>query len=58
MRSWTSRGVPEWSRGEDLYIGSPVSATGKVSGVIAIVPGPPKVSVGLARIETGICHSV
>ena len=41
MRSRTSRGVPEWSRGKDLYIGSPVSATGKVSGVISIVPGPP-----------------
>src|SRR3989337_3397132 len=32
MRSRTSRGVPEWSGGKDLYIGSPVSATGKVSG--------------------------
>ena len=32
MRSRTSRGVPEWSGCEELYIGSPVSATGKVSG--------------------------
>ena len=46
MRSQTSREVPEWSRGEELYIGSPVSATGKVSGVIGIVPGPPEGSRG------------
>ena len=32
MRSRTSRGVPEWSGGEELYIGSQVSAIGKVSG--------------------------
>ena len=32
MRSWTSRGVPEWSGGEELYIGSAVSAIGKDSG--------------------------
>ena len=46
MRSRTSRGVPEGSGGEELYIGSPVSATGKVSGVIGIVPGPPEGSRG------------
>ena len=46
MRSWTSRGVLEWSRGKDLYIGSPVSASGKVSGVTGIVPGPPEGSRG------------
>ena len=46
MRSRTSRGVPEWSGGKDLYIGSPVSATGKVSGVTGIVPGPPEGSRG------------
>ena len=46
MRSQMSRGVPEWSGGEDLYIGSQVSAIGKVSGVISIVPGPPKGSRG------------
>jgi len=46
MRSRTSRGVPEWSRGEELYIGSPVSAAGKVSGVTGIVPGPPEGSQG------------
>ena len=44
--SWTSRGVPEWSRGEELYIGSAVSAIGKVSGVTCIVPGPPEGSRG------------
>ena len=32
MRSRTSRGVPEWSGGKDLYMGSPVLVTGKVSG--------------------------
>ena len=41
MRSRTSREVPEWSGGEELYIGSQVSATGNVSGVTGIVPGPP-----------------
>ena len=46
MRSHTSRRVPEWSRGEDLYIGSPVLATGKVSRVTGIVPGPPEGSQG------------
>ena len=46
MRSRTSRGVPEWSRGEELYIGSVVSAVGKVSGVTGIVPGPPEGSRG------------
>ena len=46
MRSWTSRGVPEWSGGKDLYIGSPVSAIGTSFGVIGIVPGPPEGSRG------------
>ena len=46
MRSRTSRGVSEWSGGEDLYIGSQVSAIGKVSGVIGIVPEPPEGSRG------------
>ena len=49
MRSRTSRGVPEWSGGEDLYIGSQVSAIGKVSGVIGIVPGPPEGSRGSTK---------
>ena len=38
--------IPEWSGSEELYIGSLISATGKVSGVIGIVPGPPKGSRG------------
>ena len=46
MRSRTSRGVPEWSGGKDLYIGSPVSAIGTSFGVIGIVPGPPEGSRG------------
>ena len=46
MRARTSREVPEWSGGEELYIGSQVSATGKVSGVTGIVPGPPEGSRG------------
>ena len=46
MRSRTSRGVPEWSGGEELYIGSQVSASGKVLGVTGIVPGPPEGSGG------------
>ena len=36
MRSWTSRGVPEWSGGEEFYIGSAVSAIGRVSGVTVL----------------------
>ena len=52
MRSRTSREVPEWSGGEELYIGSQVSATGKVSEVIGIVPGPPEGSRG----STGWVH--
>src|SRR3954465_2217901 len=46
MRSRTSRGVPEWSGGKDLYMGSPVLVAGKVSGFIGSVPGPPEVSGG------------
>ena len=46
MRSRTSRGVPEWSGGKELYIGSEVSAIGKVSGVTRIVPGTPEGSRG------------
>ena len=42
MRSWTSRGVPEWSGGKDLYMGSLVLVAGKVSRIIGIVPGVPK----------------
>ena len=46
MRSRTSRGVSKWSRGKELYIGSVVSAIGKVSGSPGIVPGPPEGSRG------------
>src|SRR3954462_7345859 len=46
MRSRTSRGVPDWSGGEELYIGSAVSAIGNDLGVTGIVPGPPDGSRG------------
>ena len=49
MRSRTSRGVPEWSEGDDLYIGSPVSAIEKVTEVIGIVLGPPEGSRGSTK---------
>ena len=49
MRSWTSRGLPEWSGGKDLYRGSPVLVTGKVSGFIGNVPGPPGGSRGSTK---------
>ena len=42
MRSRTSREVPEWSGGKDLYMGSLVLVTEKVSRIIGIVPGVPK----------------
>ena len=42
MRSRTSRGVPEWSGGKDLYMGSLILVAGKVSRIIGIVPGVPK----------------
>src|SRR3989337_843525 len=42
MRSRTSRGVPEWSGGEDLYMGSHHTVTESVRGYAGIVPGPPK----------------
>ena len=46
MRSRTSRGVPEWSEGKELYIGSAISAIGTSFGVTGIVPGPPEGSRG------------
>ena len=49
MRSRTSRGVPEWSGGKDLYMGSPVLVTEKVSGFIGNVPGPPGGSRGCTK---------
>ena len=50
MRSRTSRGVPEWSGGKDLYMGSLVLVAGKVSRIIGIVPGVPK---GVRRSTKG-----
>ena len=38
MRSWTSRGTPEWSGDEDRYIGRRVLESGIVPGV----PGDPE----------------
>ena len=49
MRYRMSRGVPEWSGGKDLYMGSPVLVTGKVSGAIGNVPGPPGGSQGSTK---------
>ena len=49
MRSRTSRGVLKWSGGKDLYMGSPVLVTGKVSGANGNVPGPPGGSRGSTR---------
>ena len=49
MRSWTSRGVPEWSGGKDLYMGSLILVAGKVSHFIGIVPGVPKGVRGSTR---------
>ena len=46
MSSRTSRGVPEWSGGKELYIGSAISAIGTSFGVTGIVPGPPEGSRG------------
>ena len=53
MRSRTSGGVPEWSGGKDLYMGSPVLVTGKVR-VISVMyrdhwvgpEGPPSGATG------------
>ena len=42
MRSRMLRGVPEWSGGEDLYMGSCHTDTRKFRGHIGIVPGPPE----------------
>src|SRR3954470_8424134 len=46
MRSRTLQGVPEWSGGKDLYIGSMVLATGSVLGITGSVSGPPEVFGG------------
>ena len=49
MRSRMSQGVPEWSGGKDLYMGSHVLVTGKVSGFSGNVPGPPRGSQGSTK---------
>ena len=49
MGSRTSRGVPEWSGGKDLYMGSLVLVAGKVSRIIGIVPGVPKGVLGSTK---------
>ena len=46
IRSRTSRGVPKWSEGKELYIGSAISTIGTSFGVTGIVPGPPEGSRG------------
>ena len=46
MRSRMSRGVPEWSGGKELYIGSAISGIRTSFGVTGIVPGPPEGSRG------------
>ena len=46
MRSRTSREVPDWSGGKDLYMGSLILVAGKVSRFIGIVPGVPEGSRG------------
>ena len=46
MRSRMSRGVPEWSGGKELYIGSAISGIGTSFGVTGIVPGLPEGSRG------------
>jgi len=50
MRSRTSRGVPEWSGGKDLYMGSLVLVAGKVSRIIGIVPSQMS-SANMARVQ-------
>ena len=59
MRSRTSRGVPEWSGGKDLYMESCCSGSGKSSGFFGIVPGSfqkvPEDSGGVRR--SGNCST-
>ena len=59
MRSRTSRGVPEWSGGKDLYMESCCSGSGKGSGFFGIVPGSfqkvPEDSGGVRR--SGNCST-
>ena len=61
MRSRTSRGVPEWSGDEDLYMGSPYSVVGSVSKVDMIkhrtLPLPPRLVFALSIDMIGLCLS-
>src|SRR3954471_3806881 len=61
MRSWMSRGVPEWSGGKDLYMGSCHTVSGKVRGHIGFVPGPPEGfqgSTGRGRLSRRVLWAV
>ena len=57
MRSRTSRGVPEWSGGKDLYMGSHILGSGKSLGFFGIVPGSfqkvPETSGGVQKSTKG-----
>jgi hypothetical protein len=57
MRSRTSRGVSEWSRGKDLYMGSHILGSGKRCSFFGIVPGSfqkvPEDSGGVRKSTSG-----
>jgi hypothetical protein len=57
MRSRTSRGVSEWSRGKYLYMGSHILGSRKGCSFFGIVPGSfqkvPKDSGGLQKSTSG-----
>ena len=57
MRSRTSQVAPEWFGGKDLYMGSHILATRKVSGFAGIVPGSfrmvPECSGGVRKDPSG-----
>src|SRR3990170_7128356 len=57
MRSRTSRGVSEWSRGKDLYMGSHILGFGKRCSFFGIVPGSfqkvPEDSGGVHKSTSG-----
>ena len=54
MRSRTSRGVPEWSGGEDLYIGRRVLESGSVPGVPGYGQHDQKVFRGPRQVLQGL----
>ena len=57
MRCRTSRGVSEWSRGKDLYMGSHILGSGKRCSFFGIVPGSfqkvPEDSGGVRKSTSG-----